>query len=378
MTKFETEIDRPRLFDLFRNMVDIYSPSGKEEEVTEFVEAHLRSHGLPVVRQPVDQNRCNLLVFGGENPDTLLLGHIDTVPAFDYENYGYEEVDGHCHGLGTADMKSGCAAMIEAFIVAQANQFLPSRVLLALVVGEEESGDGTQALLEAHRFTHALVAEPTNLQPCLNHYGYVEMLVRAFGSRRHAAMSGRETNAIRAMLRLLLQLENRVENEEPETVINIRDLHSSESGFAVPDRCAASIDFHLPPEGNSAAYAAEITAFVERELIKNGASRHEIEFPTQTDGYRIAPEEVWPQRVRDVFDSMGLPWNGASFRSHSDANLLYAAGCQPLILGPGLLAKAHTGDESVPAAQVELAAQLYTRLMATHRTLDADLPDEII
>lgn len=356
-------IDRPRLFDLFRNMVDLYSPSGKEEEVTEFLDAYLRSHGLPVVRQPVDKSRCNLLVFGGENPDTLLLGHMDTVPAFDYENYGYEEGDGQCHGLGTADMKSGCAAMIEAFVTAQAHHFLSPRVLLALVVGEEESGDGTQALLETRRFTHALVAEPTNLQPCLNHYGYVEMLVRTFGSRKHAAMSGRETNAIRAMLRLLLQLENRVENEEPETVINIRDLHSSESGFAVPDRCAAGIDFHLPPASSSAAYASELTAFVERELMKSGASRHEIEFPTQTDGYRIAPDEVWPQRVRKIYDAMGLHWNGASFQSHSDANLLYAAGCLPLILGPGLLAKAHTRDESVSSAQVELAAQIYTRLL---------------
>jgi acetylornithine deacetylase len=344
-------------------MVDIYSPSGKEEELTDYLEDFLQKQGLPVSRQTVEGARDNIIVSTGPSPKTLFLGHIDTVPAYDIEYSGFEERDGLCFGLGTTDMKGGCAAMIEAFVSAkEAGALLPD-TMLALVVGEEEYGDGTQKLLEQHRFEQALVAEPTDLQPCLRHFGYVEMIVRAFGYRRHAAVSDRIHNAIRVLLRLLLQVEERIEQNEPQTVVNIRDLHSSDSGFAVPDRCAASLDLHIPPGRSASDYAEEIRAFVEDWLDNSRASRYEIEFPTLADGYWIEPDHHFAQKIAVSLRNQGLAWRPASFKSHSDANLLKEAGCDPIILGPGQLAKAHTIDESIDFNQVITAAEIYSHLL---------------
>jgi acetylornithine deacetylase len=364
MSVFQTEINRDRLSALFRDMVDIYSPSGKEEEIGRFLVDYLAGQGLVFEKEAVDEDRFNLLISTGKGtPDTLFLGHIDTVPAYDIERYDFSERDGLCYGLGTADMKSGCAALIEAFTVAEQAGSLPDNVLLALVVGEEETGDGTQALLENRRFTHALVAEPTDLKPCLNHFGYVEMTVRAFGSRRHAAMSGREMNAIHALLRFLIELEDRLEKNEPETVLNIRDLHSSESGFAVPDRCAVSLDFHLPPGTGAKDYAEQLRGFVDEVLTNSRSSQHEIQFPTLADGYQVNPQDPVPQKLKEIYSALGLAWEPGPFRSHSDANLLRDAECSPVILGPGQLSKAHTRDESVDLEQVARAAQIYSRLL---------------
>jgi acetylornithine deacetylase len=360
----ELRSNSQRLHTLFRDMVDVYSPSGKEEELTDLLEERMQTGGLTVTRQPVDETRSNLLISSGAGtPDRLFLGHIDTVPAYDIEHYGFTEKNGLVYGLGTADMKSGCAAMIEAFMSAAEEGTLPDNVLLALVVGEEETGDGTQALLASHTFETALVAEPTNLQPCLEHYGYVELLVRAFGYRRHAAMSDRETNAIHAMLRFLIQLEDRVEKDEPQTVLNIRDLHSSESGFAVPDRCAAAIDLHIPPGTHALGYADKLRRFVEQALEKSRASKYEIDFPTLADGFKATAESSLPQELKKIFQILEKPWEPSAFRSHSDANLLRDAGCQPVILGPGLLSKAHTRDESVDFEQVCAAAEIFYRLL---------------
>ena len=357
-------INSKRLYALFQNMVDLYSPSGKEEELTEFLESVLAATGLVVERQPVDETRANLLISTGSGePNRLFLGHIDTVPAYDIEHYGFTEQGGLCRGLGTADMKSGCAAMIEAFMSAVEQGTLPDNVLLALVVGEEEAGDGTQALLASRSFKTALVAEPTNLQPCMAHYGYVELIVRAFGYRRHAAMSDRDTNAIHAMLRFLIQLEDRIESDEPETVLNIRDLHSSESGFAVPNRCAAAVDLHIPPGVRARTYADELRAFIDAELTGSRASKHELEFPTLADGFEAEPEAVLPQELQRIFQTLEKEWNPIAFKSHSDANLLRDAGCHPVILGPGQLAKAHTKDESVEFDQVCAAAEIYAQLL---------------
>lgn len=357
-------INDGRLHALFQNMVDLYSPSGKEEELTAFLLHALSATGLHVEQQPVDETRSNLLISAGTGkPDRLFLGHIDTVPAYDIGHCGFTELDGVCRGLGTADMKGGCAAMVEAFITAADQGKLPGSVLLALVVGEEESGDGTQALLRSHTFTSALVAEPTDLMPCLAHYGYVELLLRAFGSRRHAAMSNRETNAIHAMLRLLIALEDRIEMEEPETVLNMRDLHSSEAGFAVPDRCAAAIDLHIPPGVSARDYADRLAAFIDAGLRGSRATRHETDFPTLADGFRVDADDPLLRQLIPVFKTLEFEWAPAAFRSHSDANLLRDAGCRPIILGPGQLAKAHTRDESVEFRQVADAAEIYARLL---------------
>jgi acetylornithine deacetylase len=111
-------INRKRLLSLFHKMVDIYSPSNKEEEITSFLHEALTTNGLPVKLQPVDEVRSNLIISSGEQPSMLFLGHIDTVPAYDIEQYSFNERDGLCYGLGTADMKGGCAALIEAFTCA--------------------------------------------------------------------------------------------------------------------------------------------------------------------------------------------------------------------------------------------------------------------
>ncbi len=59
-----------RLKNLLRDLVDIYSPSGKEEEVIEFAEQYLKKHGLVVNKQEVDENRFNLIAFP-EGKDVL-------------------------------------------------------------------------------------------------------------------------------------------------------------------------------------------------------------------------------------------------------------------------------------------------------------------
>lgn len=364
MTNKNVTIDRNRLFSLFRDMVDIYSPSGKEESLSEYLTEYLEQSGFSIIKQPVDGLRYNLLAStGNDSFSGLFLGHIDTVPAFDIETSGFSQQKGLCYGLGTSDMKSGCAAMIESFIATHEAGYSIDDIMLALVVGEEETGDGTQALLKEKQFEWALVGEPTNLRPCLNHYGYIEISIVISGYRQHAAMSGYDSNAVRTMLRLLLRLEELAEKQCTDMVLNIRDLHSSESGFAVPDRCAANVDLHIPPGISAKENAEKIHAFIKRELEQSSLVGCEIEFPTLADGYEIGIDDPVAEKLQKIFFEQDMQWKPIAFKSHSDANLLKDTGCNPLILGPGTLAKAHTRDESVNFEQVVSAARLYACML---------------
>jgi len=108
-----TKIKKKRLKGLLRRLIDIYSPSGKENEILEYAQGYLSSFGIAVIRQDVDERRYNLIVLPEDaEAKILFLGHLDTVPAFDLEKFESRERAGEISGLGSADMKGGCAAMI--------------------------------------------------------------------------------------------------------------------------------------------------------------------------------------------------------------------------------------------------------------------------
>jgi len=356
-----------RLQHLLRKMVNIYSPPGKENDLVDFLYSYLKRHGLPVVRQAVDEDRHNLIVEPDDfEAELVLVGHLDTVEAYDLESYAYTLEGDTAFGLGTADMKGGCAAMIEAFLTLWENGHTNLPVALALVVGEEEYGDGAQRLVREYDFSTAIVGEPTDLRPCLSHYGYLEIQLTTQGQRMHASLAPQVHNAATAMLRLLLEYIHYFDHELPEGVYNLRDLTSARSGFAVPDHCEAWIDLHLPALTNMGQLTFALEELHAGYLTANPHTGAAINFNTIHAGYELPRKGPLVELLNTVFTRHELDATPVSFPSHSDANTLWAAGIKPILLGPGQLEKAHTAEESVSLFQVKQAAQIYTDLVQAY------------
>jgi acetylornithine deacetylase len=353
-------VQAQRLKKLLQGLVDIYSPSGKEEDVLDYLKGYLKRRGVPLALQPVDENRYNLIAVPEETDIRLaLIGHLDTVSAFDLENYGYTEHGDLVKGLGTADMKGGCAAMVEAYLsLYESGRPLPP-VALCMVVGEEESGDGADELMKGYHFPWALIGEPTDLAPCLKSYGYLEIYIAALGKRMHASLAGRRENAVKAMLSRILRLAYYIEKERPDLVYNIRDLFSSQAGFAVPERCEAWLDIHLPPSAPIGVILTELEEVAAPQPA--GVSDIEVIFRSTTidAGYELPEKGSIVENLKLTYDKHNLPWKTEAFSSHSDANQIWAAGTKPILLGPGKLEKAHTEDESISFQQVRLASEIY-------------------
>ncbi len=353
-----------RLKKLLGRMLDIYSPSGKEQDVADFIKGYLRRRGLPVKSQPVGEDRHNLLVVPEDDESLLVfVGHIDTVSAYDLENFGCEEDKDVISGLGAADMKGGCAAMIEAFTAFREITGVSPPFAMGLVVGEEETGDGAEQFLKTYHFPWAVIGEPTDLKPCFSSFGYIEMQLVAEGRRMHASLAARRENAVEAILHNMLKLSRYMEEKRPELIYNIRDLFSSQTGFTVAERCEAWIDVHLPPD----AQAAEIVTELEEVLAPDVAASGNIEtyFRTVTidAGYALPEKGPLSDAIRAVYGDYGMDPTSRSFRSHSDANQFWSSGVRPVILGPGKLENAHTEDEYISFDQVCRAAEIYLGIM---------------
>jgi acetylornithine deacetylase len=198
LQKILEHLDDTQLVTLLTDAVDEYSPSYAEEAAMQVFAARLNECGVRYIRQPLPDSeatasdtRANLIIELGPQPAEMMwVGHVDTVPLIDEEEQRMHREGDILHGLGTADMKSGCAAIVEAVIaVVRSGVELKRGLVVALVVGEEEYGDGSEALLEWRTAPLTVIGEPTGLVPCLDHYGYYECLLTVRGARAHAAPS---------------------------------------------------------------------------------------------------------------------------------------------------------------------------------------------
>ncbi len=360
-------INPDRLRNTFLEMLDIYSPSGKEEDIQLYLEELLTRAGFSVERQDVDVDRYNLRVtMGTGEPALYLVGHVDTVPAWDLDESGPQQEDGVIRGLGSADMKGGCAAMVEAWL-ALAESLEPAErpsIGLLLVVGEEENGDGSAIFLQSCRPPWVVIGEPTGLAAGFAHYGYLEAGFVTRGLRSHSSLPELGHNAVESMLRVLLQLGNDplFDRSKSEIVYSIREMRSSQAGFVVPDRCEAWIDLHLPPDHDTGALQDEIRlAIADLDQTIPGLDL-DVAFDFASSGYILGTDNPLARTLEEIYPRLGLTLQMDAFRSHSDGNLFFAAGVKPLILGPGSLETAHTPEERVPFDDVSAAAHIYAAL----------------
>lgn len=361
-----TALDPQRLRRTLLEMVDIYSPSGKEEDIQLYLEERLTAADIPVRRQEVEAERYNLVAtMGAGEPPLYLIGHVDTVAAWDIEEYAAVEEWGVVRGLGTADMKGGCAAMVEAWLglATLPEEERPSLGLL-LVVGEEENGDGSRRFLEETRPEWVVIGEPTSLRPAFSHFGYMEISLVTQGRRIHSSLPELGHNAIESMLRVLLLLANSsLFAEGPaQLVYSIREMSSSRAGFVVPDRCETLIDLHLPPNVDAGEVRRQLEAVFDQARLSIRELDLEANFDFEAGGYQLDMDNRLLDVLDDIYPRLNLPLECVPFRSHSDGNLFHQAGSRPLILGPGSLETAHTVEEQTSLAEVEAAARIYAAL----------------
>lgn len=367
-------IDERRLTQLLVEAVGCYSPSGQESPAAEVFEGALAEAGIPMHRHPVpgpshDEERCNLLAtLGPEPPALLLVGHMDTIALWSDEELNVQRDGDIVHGLGSADMKSGCSAMIEALTaVAAAGTSLKRGVQLALVVGEEDYGDGVEALIEDGliRAPLTLVGEPTDLKPCTRHYGYIEYEMAGEGTRVHAALARKAGNAIHATLDWVSEIfsEMRRLPFAGETSVSLREIRGGTSLFVVPNKCELVLDVHLPPgEGVEA-----MDAIIEDARSKIGKTHSQSSLRSErlywAPGYVIEQDEPLLKPIVEGFRALDMPWDPAVFPSHSDASQLHRQGTVPVVCGPGKLDVAHTPEECVSLSDTTRAARLYAAVI---------------
>jgi succinyl-diaminopimelate desuccinylase len=117
-----------------------------EAAAAALVAKKMREFGWEPQVSEVAPGRPNVIAIidggGGDGPTLAFEGHTDVVTEGDlaswtFDPYGGEIRDGRLYGRGSADMKSGVAAMLYAVRALQQVGPFPGRVMMCVLVDEE-------------------------------------------------------------------------------------------------------------------------------------------------------------------------------------------------------------------------------------------------
>jgi succinyl-diaminopimelate desuccinylase len=180
----------------------------------------MRGFGWDVTVTEVAPGRPTVVaeVHGARQGRTLMFeGHLDVVTEADpdlwsFDPYSGEVINGRLHGRGSADMKSGIAAMVHAARAVQLGGF-DGRIILGALADEEGMMLGAKYFAGEVRaglwgvIDGVIVCEPEGGEVCPVAKGAIRLQVELIGVMAHGAMPQVGRNPVPAAGSLLLGLD---------------------------------------------------------------------------------------------------------------------------------------------------------------------------
>jgi LysW-gamma-L-lysine carboxypeptidase len=176
---------------LLTNLLGIYSPSGKEEDIGNFLAEEMKKLGFQVGKDAIG----NVIgVVGEGEPVILLCGHMDTVAG----HIPLRVEEGKIFARGAVDAKGPLAAMVMAAAQLAKDPSFKGKVLIASVVEEEATSRGVKELLkEGIQVDYAIFGEPSGVENItIGYKGQIQLKVVCKTQTGHASTPWLYENAL--------------------------------------------------------------------------------------------------------------------------------------------------------------------------------------
>jgi len=329
---------RSWLSDRLMTLCALDTTSGREDAGLPDLRVLLRELGATVVEQPVGPGRTNVLALWGR-PRVLFSTHLDTVPPF----LPPRQEGGVFHGRGTCDAKGQMVAQLAAVrtLLAEGREGL---AWLGVVGEETDSAGAAAALGLADRLQDlkALInGEPTALKLATGQRGVQHFCLRCRGRAAHSGSPELGRNATWPLLDWLQRLREQERPVDPQLgpeLWNLGLLQAGEALNSVPALAEAHLMARVVP-------GSTLLDEVRRLAPSEGAVELRLDEPA--DLYPPVPG----------FEQAPMP-----FGSDAPALRALVPDRTVVLAGPGSITVAHTLDEHLSLADLELGVDLNRRL----------------
>lgn len=319
--------------------------------------------GFRIHIQELANNKANLIATYGQGEGGLVLaGHTDTVPfnknRWTHDPFTLHEEQDRWYGLGSADMKSFFALIIEAVIPLLENNFTAPLIILA-TADEESSMAGARALSEVDfkQARAAIIGEPTSLKPINMHKSITMHSLNITGKSGHSSNPALGNNALDAMHDMITELKNfRAELAQSHQnahfavatpTLNLGCIHGGDN----PNRICNSCELHFDFRGLPGMDNADIQYNIHQRL-QPIAEQHQVQmaFTELFAGVNAFAQDSQSELVRLATALTGSSAEAVAFAT--EAPFLQQLGLQTIVLGPGSIDQAHQPDEYIGLDQI--------------------------
>jgi acetylornithine deacetylase len=326
---------------LTKKLVEVSSPSGRENGVAELIAPRLRKN-FDVRLQKVG-DRYNVIALRGE-PEIILTAHMDTVPG----TLKICENKEFIYGRGSCDAKGAIAAMILA--AEDAVTYGASNFGLVFDVGEEDSFDGVMNAVSTLNPKLVVLGEPSSLNLVTRQKGLLQLSITKKGKSAPASMPSRGVSAIELLTRSLnklLSLKPTGKDEDWGQTMNIGTISGGTAPNVVADEAKAVIDIRTVSD-NSAIFKT-VSAVLGGGIVKD------LDFQPSVSDAGCLPEILGVRTaVMPYFTEM----------------YFWGKKAKAVVLGPGNYSVAHTNKEKVSKREILTAKEKYLKILTDARVRD--------
>lgn len=319
-----------------------------------------------------------------EDGGIILSGHMDVVPVAgqDWHTNPFEltEKDGKLYGRGSCDMKGYLACALAA-VPRMVKAELKRPIYLAFSYDEEVGCVAAPELIEAitayyqEKPKYAIIGEPSLLQPVVGQKGICVYRTTVYGSAGHSSRIRQEVSAIHEAARLVLWLENHM-NELVEsghtddrftpnhTSLHVGKFHGGIAHNVIADECSFLWDVRNIPQDKIEDIRAAFDAHCQ-EVLPTLKKR----FPASrivTELYHpLVPALDTPEHLDIVpfIQSLSGVKELQTVAYAAEAGQFSNGGYQSVICGPGSIAQAHRANEFISIDQLDKGVAFIGRIV---------------
>jgi acetylornithine deacetylase len=355
--------------------------------IIHWIAGYLEEHGVAYQYVPNEEgNKASLHCRIGPAVDggVILSGHTDVVPVAGQDWYTdpfvLTEKDGKLYGRGSCDMKgfiACCLAALPEMVKAE----LKKPIYFAFSYDEEVGCLAAPELVQAindfytEKPTYAIIGEPSLMQPIVGQKGICIYETTVNGSAGHSSRIRQEVSAIHETARLVLWLEDKMDElidaghldqrfSPPHSSLHIGTVRGGIAPNVIADRASFHWDVRVIPQDKVEDIHAAFEAHCrEREQVVR-QKYPDFQIVTEEHHPAVPPLDT-PEHLSIVDMIRRLSGN------HELQTVAYAAeagqfaegGFEAVICGPGSIAQAHRADEFIAVEQLDKGVAFLKRLV---------------
>ena len=325
-----------------------------------------------------DKNKANLIAtIGSGNNGLVLAGHTDTVPfdesRWQFEPFNLTEKDSRFYGLGSCDMKSFFAVIIEALKSIDLTKIKKPLIILA-TADEETSMSGAKAIarhadkLGINNARYAVVGEPTDMRPIRMHKGMMMESIQLTGQAGHSSNPALGNNALEAMHKVISELllwrdelQSKYRDpmfEVPVPTMNFGHIHGGDNPNRICGSCVLQIDIRPLPGMKVTDLRVEMQQRLKNLLCDSGIKLNTVELFDGVDAMETDKNSKLVKLAEKMTNT-----EAQSVAFGTEAPYYNDIGLETIVMGPGSIKQAHQPDEYIETKSLNPAVDIIRQLI---------------